>query len=75
MTEDDTFNCLRRTPIQDLDAEYRIRRWEFYSAPEIFSEWLEKYGWTESEFFKSGSEYEKSQKKCSGGNSPLDIAY
>jgi hypothetical protein len=59
MNEDDTFKFLKRTPIRDLDSEYQKRFLDFYSDPDMFKEWLEKYGWEEKEFLAAGSAYVK----------------
>lgn len=58
LTEDDTFRMLRRTPIADLDQEYRWRWSEFYQQKEIFSDWLAKHGWTAEEFYAAGKQFE-----------------
>ena len=67
-TEDDTFNTLRRTPIEDLDAEYRQRMWEFYSCTPVFTEWLDKHGWDKVSFFQAGKKYEKSLRSGLNNN-------
>lgn len=66
-TEDDTFNVLSRTPIKDLDTEYRQRMWEFYSSPEKFEQWLSLHKWNEKEFFEAGKKYELQLRKFHRG--------
>lgn len=56
-SEDDTFNILRRTPIEILDYEYVCRQWEFYSNPEVYASWLDQHGWDDVSFRKAGSLY------------------
>lgn len=66
-TEDETFNILRRTPIKDIDSEYWIRRWEFYSNDSLFQEWLDKHGWNKEEFHMAGNEYERERRRIHRG--------
>lgn len=59
MTEDDTFDMLRRTPIEDLHVEYVIRQWEFYQHEDVYAEWLRHHGWKDKPFRTAGSAYLK----------------
>jgi len=56
--EEDTFRMLKRTPIRELDMEYRLRWSEFYQQRDTFWGWLERHGWTEKEFYEAGKQYE-----------------
>jgi hypothetical protein len=63
MSEETTFRLLRQVPISDLDLEYRKRWDEFERNPEVFTEWLDKNGWLEKEFYDAGSRYEKEMEE------------
>jgi hypothetical protein len=55
MSEDDTFNSLRRTPIKEMWLK-RLRLDRFNNMDELYSDLLKSNGWTKSEYAR---EYEK----------------
>lgn len=62
MSEEDTFNTLRRTPISEMDPIYRDRCWVFLTDNNFFLKWLEVHGWDKETFFTAGNEYDKKRK-------------
>ena len=57
MTEEDTFNLLRRTPIEDMHPVMVSRFWHFYKYPNEYKEWLANNGWDEIKFREAGTKF------------------
>lgn len=61
-SENETFNRLRRVPIEQVDPVFREKFWDFYKDDVLFQEWLDTIGWKKDDLMREGRKYEERRR-------------